>query len=210
MHYCDRGLHHFVAGAGEWGDRYCSVCGRVEPEQSIVCSCGGTCGRDKQKLAFLATVRCPPKINEVTLVSMVGLRCPRCGFNWGVIQNYNSNTLSDAGFDINDICDSQAEKDYYTLVSAYSPSRIIIPQLYVEVAKMKGYFIDWYFPDIHLAVEIDGRQHLRQQRHDERRDKALTDMGYKVTRITTDELKWSIQQHRQEMLHRLIANRRTT
>jgi len=65
---------------------------------------------------------------------------------------------------------------------------VVIPQLFVKVADMKGYFIDWYWPEIQIAVEIDGKQHLKQRRHDERRDRTLTDLGYTVSRISTAQL----------------------
>ncbi len=48
-----------------------------------------------------------------------------------------------------------------------------------------GYFMDFYFPDLKLDVEIDGSQHLKPDRQasDKVRDEALTKYGITVYRI---------------------------
>jgi hypothetical protein len=130
--------------------------------------------------------RPPKRLGEIELVNMIGLLCPRCGFNWDVISNLGSNWL-ECGYDVHDLCDSQAEKDYYSILSP-EIQQITIPQLFVEVAPKKGYFIDWYWPYIQQGVEIDGKQHLKSLGYDSRRDKALIDLGYKIDRISTGRL----------------------
>ena len=46
-----------------------------------------------------------------------------------------------------------------------------------------NYFIDFYFPDEKIALEIDGSQHKYRKDHDILRDKRLSKVGIKVYRI---------------------------
>lgn len=48
-----------------------------------------------------------------------------------------------------------------------------------------NYFLDFYFPDKNIDLEIDGKQHEYEDRleSDKKRDKVLKDNGYKVYRI---------------------------
>lgn len=53
----------------------------------------------------------------------------------------------------------------------------------------KWYFVDFYFPDYSLIIELDGKQH-EKQKHKEKdidRDDYLTSIGYKVVRISHSE-----------------------
>ncbi len=54
----------------------------------------------------------------------------------------------------------------------------------------KSYFLDFYFPERRIDLEIDGKQHkrLEQKTSDERRDKILIDSGIKVYRIPWKEI----------------------
>ncbi|MFO0618843.1 MAG: endonuclease domain-containing protein [Polyangiaceae bacterium] len=45
------------------------------------------------------------------------------------------------------------------------------------------YIADFVAPSIRLVVEVDGEYHADRVRADERRDRALTWMGYSVVRI---------------------------
>lgn len=53
------------------------------------------------------------------------------------------------------------------------------------------YFLDFYFPEFNLDVEIDGKQHERSEikAHDEFRDGKLKENGYKIHRIKWKSLK---------------------
>lgn len=53
------------------------------------------------------------------------------------------------------------------------------------VNESSSYFLDFYFPEIKLDLEIDGSQHLREDRKlsDQRRDKLLNNAGIEVFRI---------------------------
>lgn len=57
------------------------------------------------------------------------------------------------------------------------------------------YFLDFYFPDLKLDVEIDGKQHDRAEHieHDKMRDQKLSENGYEVYRI-----KWKSLQNEKE------------
>ena len=45
------------------------------------------------------------------------------------------------------------------------------------------YFIDFYFPESRIALEIDGRQHRFRKKHDSIRDEFLTSKGIRVIRF---------------------------
>lgn len=54
-----------------------------------------------------------------------------------------------------------------------------------------GYFLDFYFDSKKIDLEIDGGQHLKEDRieHDRKRDKLLIDNGYNVIRIPWVNIK---------------------
>lgn len=58
------------------------------------------------------------------------------------------------------------------------------------------YFLDFYIEknDLHIDLEIDGKQHLyeERQKHDEERDKFLTEHGFIVYRIPWNEINSEI------------------
>ncbi len=60
-----------------------------------------------------------------------------------------------------------------------------VPKNTLGVLKSTAYFLDFYFPDIKLNLEIDGKQHLRKERRESDliRDELLTKNGYHVFRI---------------------------
>ena len=45
------------------------------------------------------------------------------------------------------------------------------------------YFIDFYFPTVHIALEIDGSQHRFRKEHDIKRDRFLASKGIRVIRF---------------------------
>lgn len=53
------------------------------------------------------------------------------------------------------------------------------------------YFIDFAFTDVKLAIEIDGSQHLQEERkeNDIKKDKLLTSKGWKILRISENLVK---------------------
>jgi very-short-patch-repair endonuclease len=63
------------------------------------------------------------------------------------------------------------------------------------------YFVDFAFLNEMIAVEIDGSQHLLEDRKslDEKKDKLLIDSGWKVIRITENEIKTNLY----EILYKL-------
>jgi len=54
-----------------------------------------------------------------------------------------------------------------------------------------GFFLDFFFPDKKINLEIDGAQHKKPERamHDMYRDKLLTNNGYIVIRIPWINIK---------------------
>jgi very-short-patch-repair endonuclease len=51
-----------------------------------------------------------------------------------------------------------------------------------------GFIVDFYCHKSALVVEVDGDVHDLQQDEDERREKALTEMGLKIVRFKNDEV----------------------
>lgn len=50
------------------------------------------------------------------------------------------------------------------------------------------FIVDFLAPSVRLVVEVDGGVHLAQQDADKRRDEALTALGYRVVRVSVDEV----------------------
>lgn len=48
------------------------------------------------------------------------------------------------------------------------------------------FIVDFLAPSVRLIVEVDGGVHLAQQDADKRRDEALTELGYRVVRVSVD------------------------
>jgi very-short-patch-repair endonuclease len=53
---------------------------------------------------------------------------------------------------------------------------------------IQGFIVDFYCHRAALVVEVDGDVHDLQQDEDERREKALTEMGLKIVRFKNDEV----------------------
>lgn len=49
---------------------------------------------------------------------------------------------------------------------------------------IKNYVVDFYCPEIRMIIELDGEPHFTQEQadKDQKRDKELTELGYKVFR----------------------------
>jgi len=47
-----------------------------------------------------------------------------------------------------------------------------------------GFIVDFYCAPARLAVEVDGAAHLRQQRYDSERDRALSELGIQTLRLS--------------------------
>ncbi len=49
---------------------------------------------------------------------------------------------------------------------------------------IKNYIVDFYCPEISMIIELDGEPHFTQEQadKDQKRDKELTELGYKVFR----------------------------
>lgn len=53
---------------------------------------------------------------------------------------------------------------------------------FLGVAGNSNYFLDFFFPEMRLNLEIDGRQHDERQESDTVRDRALAAAGITVVR----------------------------
>ncbi len=54
---------------------------------------------------------------------------------------------------------------------------------------MLNYIVDFYCPEIGLAIEIDGSSHNNKQLYDAKRQGQLEKYGVKFIRFTNDEIK---------------------
>jgi len=51
-----------------------------------------------------------------------------------------------------------------------------------------GYIVDFYCPELRLAIEVDGAVHRTQVAEDHRRDEALARLGTRVLRLRNAEV----------------------
>jgi very-short-patch-repair endonuclease len=78
-------------------------------------------------------------------------------------------------------------------------------------ARVNGYRVDFYWPDLQLVVETDGLRYHRtpaQQARDRRRDRAHTAAGFAHLRFTHGEVRWEPEQVVDTL--RSVAGRLTT
>lgn len=81
-----------------------------------------------------------------------------------------------------------------------------VPDKYVQEFRVKkkdvgakgngNYFLDFYFPDLKLNLEIDGRQHNDRLEYDAQRDRILKEAGMTVVRY-----RWPSGKSRFEAAH---------
>ena len=63
------------------------------------------------------------------------------------------------------------------------------PQYYFErEADVNGYSPDFYFPRLHLIIEIDGSSHIGKEKYDEVREQQLRNLGQRIRRFTNDDV----------------------
>jgi len=53
----------------------------------------------------------------------------------------------------------------------------------LEIDETFSYFLDFYFEEKKICLEIDGKQHEERKEHDIKRDERLNNVGIKVYRI---------------------------
>jgi very-short-patch-repair endonuclease len=59
----------------------------------------------------------------------------------------------------------------------------------IRFGSLNEYFIvDFYFAKLKLALEIDGKIHLKRKKYDKSRDKILRDLGIKVIHLDNEEV----------------------
>ena len=51
-----------------------------------------------------------------------------------------------------------------------------------------NYIVDFLCTDNKLIIELDGSQHFENSNYDKKRDEYLSSKGYKVVRITNDNI----------------------
>lgn len=62
-----------------------------------------------------------------------------------------------------------------------------IRQAYFRIRR-RSYFLDFFFPDMLLAVEIDGSSHAERKEYDRRRDADFRLIGIKTVRIKNQDV----------------------
>jgi len=56
-----------------------------------------------------------------------------------------------------------------------------------------NYIPDFYSPKAKLVIELDGSQHLKQEKYDDERTKYLESQGYKVIRFWNNDVMNNIE-----------------
>jgi very-short-patch-repair endonuclease len=70
------------------------------------------------------------------------------------------------------------------------------------------YFVDFMCVPLRLAIELDGGQHVRQQRYDEERTRYLEDMGIHVLRFWNDDVHKNLNGVLETVRRAILARRR--
>ena len=92
---------------------------------------------------------------------------------------------------------SQTERARELRISSTQPERILwnaLRERYVAGLKFRRqvpigkYFVDFCCPDANLVVELDGESHEGRQRHDATRTQFLESCGFRVFRVTNDDV----------------------
>jgi very-short-patch-repair endonuclease len=73
---------------------------------------------------------------------------------------------------------------------------------FIRQYSVGNWVVDFYCPAVRLALEIDGKLHLKKKIADEYRDKYLSEMGIKVMRIRNEEVMNEIE----VVLNKIIKN----
>jgi very-short-patch-repair endonuclease len=90
---------------------------------------------------------------------------------------------------------SDNEERAVELRSAQTPSELRLgaalkklPWKFLEQVPRFGYILDFYAPEISLAVEVDGASHVGRGKADRLRDDALAARGIRVLRVTAGDV----------------------
>ena len=70
---------------------------------------------------------------------------------------------------------------------------------------IEAYIADFYRDSAKLAIELDGGVHQEQWKYDESRDKAISELGIRVLRISNDamiDVEAVVEHIRQELCSR--------
>jgi len=59
---------------------------------------------------------------------------------------------------------------------------------FVRQFSIDGYVIDFYCPKFRLAIELEGKIHKFQKKHDEHREKYLKAFGIKIIKFKNEEI----------------------
>ena len=54
--------------------------------------------------------------------------------------------------------------------------------------RKKFFFLDFLLPEYNIAVEIDGKDHIRRKKRDNRRDELFRSIGVKTIRIKNEQI----------------------
>lgn len=77
-----------------------------------------------------------------------------------------------------------------------------IRQAYFRIRK-RSYFLDFFFPSMMLAIEIDGSSHLSRKEHDRLRDADFRSIGIRTIRIkNADVMNGKLEEKIFKRLHK--------
>ena len=186
----------------------CKNCGKEIPKKRKFCSasCSATFNNKQRGKHSEETKK---KISESlkgigAITDYIEKTCPTCGNTFSLINISNKNRRNYCSSECRKI--GSSKKLSKTMKERVSKgihkgwqSRNILSypeEFFINVLKNNnlyescdtnhpfgGYFLDFYFSDLKLDLEIDGKQHQYRQEHDRIRDKFLTEQGIKVYRI---------------------------
>jgi very-short-patch-repair endonuclease len=71
--------------------------------------------------------------------------------------------------------------------------------IYAAGPSSRPYILDFYHPELLLAVEVDGPSHTRRREHDRRRDRRLALAGIRTVRFANREVETDLEGMRRRL-----------
>jgi very-short-patch-repair endonuclease len=80
---------------------------------------------------------------------------------------------------------SYLESSFEEWLVSHNVTNFVMEKKFKRLDKMKTYFVDFYFPELKIAIELDGTQHKSTKKYDQERDQYISEQYHvKIVRIS--------------------------